>query len=58
MKPKFKFESLRIWQQAMELAETIDTLTKQFPKNEQFNLNSQIKRDADSIALNISFGNI
>ena len=55
---KFKFEDLKIWQKSMELGEVIDRLTNQFPKKELNNLSSQIRRAADSIALNISEGSI
>lgn len=53
---KFKFENLIIWQKAMDLGERIHSISKLFPKEEVFNLNSQIRRAADSIALNISEG--
>ena len=55
---KFKFEKLIIWQKAMDLGEQIDTIQKTFPKQELFNLCSQILRAGDSIALNISEGSI
>ena len=55
---KFKFENLIIWQKAMELGEEINTLSYQFPKEEIYNLSSQIRRAVDSIALNISEGSI
>ena len=54
----FKFEKLRIWQDAMLLGEEIDRMTNDFPKKEQFNLSSQIRRAADSVALNVSEGSI
>ncbi|WP_372766202.1 four helix bundle protein [Lutibacter sp.] len=54
----FKFEKLIIWQKAMDFGEDIDALAKIFPTNELYNLSSQIKRAADSIALNISEGAI
>ncbi len=54
----FKFEKLIIWQKAMEFGENINTLSQKFPKEELFNLSSQIRRAADSIALNISEGAI
>ncbi len=54
----FKFEKLIIWQRAMELGEDINKLSYKFPKNEIYNLSSQIRRAVDSIALNISEGSI
>lgn len=54
----FKFEKLIIWQKAMDFGEEIDVLTSKFPSNELYNLSSQIRRAADSIALNISEGAI
>jgi len=51
---KFKFEKLIIWQKAMEYGENINNLSYEFPKEEMFNLSSQIRRACDSIALNIS----
>lgn len=55
---KFKFEKLIIWQKAMEFGESIFQLSKKFPKEEIYNLTSQIRRAVDSIALNISEGSI
>jgi four helix bundle protein len=55
---KFKFEDLIIWQKSMELGEEINTISKKFPEKEIYNLSSQIRRAADSIALNISEGSI
>lgn len=42
----------------MDFAENIDKLSNDFPEKEKFNLSSQIRRAADSIALNISKGSI
>jgi four helix bundle protein len=55
---KFKFENLLIWQKAMDYGENISHLSGKFPKSELYNLSSQIKRAADSVALNISEGSI
>jgi four helix bundle protein len=55
---EFKFEKLIIWQKAMELGEQINDLADKFPKKELYNLSSQIRRAADSVALNISEGSI
>jgi len=55
---KFKFEKLIIWQKAMDYGESIFQLSFKFPKDEIYNLSSQIRRAVDSIALNISEGSI
>jgi four helix bundle protein len=55
---KFKFEDLIIWQKGMDLGENMNALTYTFPKEEIYNLSSQIRRASDSIALNISEGSI
>jgi len=54
----FKFEKLIIWQKSMDFGEEIFKISKIFPKEEMFNLISQITRAVDSIALNISEGSI
>jgi four helix bundle protein len=53
---EFKFEKLIIWKRAMDFWENINKLSHMFPKDEIFNLSSQIRRAVDSIALNISEG--
>ena len=55
---RFKFEKLLIWQKAMDLGEDIDKLSNKFPQKEIYNLSSQIRSAAYSIALNISEGSI
>ena len=54
----FKFEKLIVWQHSMELGEDINNLADKFPAREIYNLSSQIRRAADSVALNISEGSI
>jgi four helix bundle protein len=54
----FKFEKLIIWQKAMDYGEDIFKLSLSFPKDELYNLTSQLRRATDSIALNISEGSI
>jgi len=55
---KFKFENLIIWQKAMDYGEIIYILSFKFPREEKFNLTTQLQRAVDSIALNISEGAI
>lgn len=52
----FKFEKLLVWQKSVDLSELVNTITKGFPKEELYVLTSQIKRAADSVALNIAEG--
>ena len=52
----FKFEKLKVWQKAVNLAGDVNELTKTFPKEELFILSAQIKRAADSVSLNIAEG--
>jgi len=52
----FKFEKLEIWQLSKELAKAIYSLIKTLPKEEQYNLSSQIRRAVTSISLNIAEG--
>ncbi|HMK05088.1 MAG TPA: four helix bundle protein [Ferruginibacter sp.] len=52
----FKFEKLEIWKSAIDLADEVHNLTRNFPKEEMFSLSSQMKRAADSISLNIAEG--
>ena len=52
----FKFEKLVVWQKAIDLSDNVHQLTKNFPKDELYILTSQIKRAADSVALNIAEG--
>lgn len=52
----FKFENLRVWQDAVELSNTINQIVMTFPKHEMYVLSSQIQRATDSISLNIAEG--
>src|SRR3990170_487224 len=47
---------LRVWQQAMELAEQAYRMTAQLPRNEAFELSAQIRRSAVSVPANIAEG--
>ncbi|CAN5289144.1 four helix bundle protein [soil metagenome] len=50
------FRDLRVWQDAVTLVERIYGLSKCFPKNELYGLQSQIQRAAVSIPSNIAEG--
>lgn len=50
------YRDLRVWQDAMTLAEGCYLLTKAFPRDELFGLTSQIRRAASSIAANVAEG--
>lgn len=52
----FRFENLQVWQKALEHSNQIDLISKTFPRSELYSLSSQIKRAADSVALNIAEG--
>jgi len=47
---------LRIWQVGIEVVKDIYILTKKFPKEELYGLNSQMRRSAVSIPSNIAEG--
>ncbi|MCX2678436.1 four helix bundle protein [Galbibacter sp. EGI 63066] len=51
-----RFEELKIWQKAMNVTENCYILTAEFPKEEKYNLTSQIRRSATSIPSNIAEG--
>ena len=55
MKTK-SYKDLIVWQRAIELVLTIYSLTKKFPKEEQYGLISQLRRAVISIASNIAEG--
>lgn len=50
------YKDLRVWQDAMTLAEACYVLTRNFPREEMFGLTSQIRRSASSIAANVAEG--
>ena len=54
--PISSYRDLRVWQDAMTLAERSYQLTAGFPRTEMFGLTSQIRRAAASIAANIAEG--
>ena len=50
------YKKLIVWQKAHALALLLYKATKDFPKAEQFNLTSQIRRAATSIPTNVAEG--
>ena len=52
----FKFESLKVWQLSLDLADEIDLLAQKFPAHELYYLSNQIRRAANSVSLNIVEG--
>ncbi|MCL4490677.1 MAG: four helix bundle protein [Nitrospirae bacterium] len=44
-------KDLDVWKKAMELAESIYSVTAEFPKEEQFGLTAQIRRAAVSLRI-------
>lgn len=52
----FRFEELRVYQDALIFVDHIYFLTKEWPKDELFGLINQIRRAAVSIVLNIAEG--
>ncbi len=52
----FKFERLEIWNQALAYIDEVYAVSSALPKDEEYNLKSQIRRAATSISLNIAEG--
>lgn len=50
------YRGLVVWQKAMDLVDSLYTLTRAFPADERFGLTSQIRRAAVSIPANIAEG--
>lgn len=48
------FKEMPAWQQAMEIAERVHSLTDHLPKKEDYGLTSQVRRSALSISANIA----
>lgn len=53
---KYNFENLDAWKEAIKLIKLVYKISKSLPKEEKFGLTSQLKRAANSIALNIAEG--
>ena len=52
----FRFEKLKVWQDARSFANHIYAVTRGFPKEEKFGLIDQLRRAAVSVCLNITEG--
>ena len=52
----FRFEKLEIFQLALDFAASTYEKTRRFPSEERFDLTSQTRRAANSVALNIAEG--
>ncbi|RYG46759.1 four helix bundle protein [bacterium] len=50
------YRKLRVWQEAVDLAEETYRLTSAFPKSETYGLTAQMRRSAVSVASNIAEG--
>jgi four helix bundle protein len=51
-----KFEQLEVWALAIEYTDLCYAIAEKLPKHEDYNLTSQIRRAAVSVALNIAEG--
>ena len=52
----FNFEKLETWQKAIDFADMVYALTRNFPAEERFGLTNQMRRAAVSISSNIAEG--
>ena len=50
------FKDLKIWQKSIQLVEEVYTVSRSFPKEEMYGLQSQLRRSAVSIPSNIAEG--
>lgn len=56
MKHVYSFEKLQVWIESKELTKQIYSITKKFPKDENFGITSQMRRASISICSNIAEG--
>ncbi len=47
----FKFEKLEVWQMSLDYIDLIYEIAEELPRSEEYNLKSQIRRAATSVAL-------
>lgn len=53
---EFGYEKLAVWQKGMDLVSSVYSVTREFPREEQFGLTSQLRRAAVSIPANLAEG--
>jgi four helix bundle protein len=51
-----EFETLAVWQQAMDLYESVFRITQNYPAAEKYGLTAQLRSSADSVSSNIAEG--
>jgi four helix bundle protein len=54
--PMFNFEKLDVWQEAINLGDSVYSVTRTFPDDERFGLTNQMRRAAVSISSNLAEG--
>lgn len=54
---EFLFKNLIVWQRAMEMAELVYAVAREFPVEERYALADQLRRAVSSIPSNIAEGN-
>lgn len=53
---EYQFEKLKVWREAVKLADKVYLISKSFPDDEKFGMVSQIRRAVVSVSLNIAEG--
>lgn len=52
----YSFEKLEVWQLSRKLTVTVYSISRNFPKDEQYGLSSQLRRSVLSVSSNIAEG--
>ena len=52
----FRFEKLEVWQKAVDFADRVYAVTREFPDAKRFGLTSQMRRAAVSVSSNLAEG--
>jgi len=52
----YSFEKLEVWQKSREFVKAVYLITKEFPSDEKFGINNQLRRSAISVSSNIAEG--